>query len=287
MCLVAAGGEALGDQTLSLCGPRASLRLVWKRYLAIGDSFTEGLMDEPRDDGRHRGWADRLAQKLADLAAVEGIPSISYANVAIRGRLMADVMSQQVPVAEILKPDLVSVAAGVNDCLRRDFQVSALATDLEAGVRRLTAGGAHVLLFAYGDPSRRSRVLGRIKERIVDLNAVTEDVAQRYGCDVVRYWDAAVMDDDRLWDADRLHLSPRGHALAAESAWEALGLGSAHWRTPLAPGPHRGPIGRAGADLAWLRAHALPWIGRRVRGRSSGDSVTPKNAQWMTVYASG
>ncbi|MEI8261015.1 MAG: SGNH/GDSL hydrolase family protein [Actinomycetes bacterium] len=260
---------------------------MWKRYVAIGDSFTEGLMDEARDDGRHRGWADRLAQKLADHAAVEGLASISYANVAIRGRLLADVMSQQVPVAEALKPDLVSLAAGVNDCLRREFPVAEIATDLEVGVRRLTEGGAHVLLFAYGDPSRRSRVLGRIKERIVVLNAITEDVAQRYGCDVVRYWDAAVMDDDRLWDADRLHLSPRGHALAAESAWEALGLGSAQWRTPLAPGPHRGPIDRAGSDLAWLKAHALPWIGRRLRGRSSGDSVTPKNPQWVTVTASG
>ena len=287
MCLVAAGGEALGDQTLFMWRPRASLRGVWKRYVAIGDSFTEGLMDEARDDGRHRGWADRLAQKLADHAAVEGLASISYANVAIRGRLLADVMSQQVPVAEALKPDLVSLAAGVNDCLRREFPVAEIATDLEVGVRRLTEGGAHVLLFAYGDPSRRSRVLGRIKERIVVLNAITEDVAQRYGCDVVRYWDAAVMDDDRLWDADRLHLSPRGHALAAESAWEALGLGSAQWRTPLAPGPHRGPIDRAGSDLAWLKAHALPWIGRRLRGRSSGDSVTPKNPQWVTVTASG
>jgi len=287
VCLVAAGGEALGDQTLFMWRPRASLRGVWKRYVAIGDSFTEGLMDEARDDGRHRGWADRLAQKLADHAAVEGLASISYANVAIRGRLLADVMSQQVPVAEALKPDLVSLAAGVNDCLRREFPVAEIATDLEVGVRRLTEGGAHVLLFAYGDPSRRSRVLGRIKERIVVLNAITEDVAQRYGCDVVRYWDAAVMDDDRLWDADRLHLSPRGHALAAESAWEALGLGSAQWRTPLAPGPHRGPIDRAGSDLAWLKAHALPWIGRRLRGRSSGDSVTPKNPQWVTVTASG
>jgi len=286
VCLVAAGGEALGDQTLFMCRPRASLRGVWKRYMAIGDSFTEGLMDEARDDGRHRGWADRLAQKLADHAAVEGLASISYANVAIRGRLMADVISQQVPVAEALQPDLVSLAAGVNDCLRREFPVAEIATDLEFGVRRLTEAGAHVLLFVYGDPSRRSRVLGRIKERIVVLNAITEDVAQRYGCDVVRYWDAAVMDDDRLWDADRLHLSPRGHALAAESAWEALGLGSAQWRTPLAPGPHRGPIDRAGSDLAWLKAHALPWIGRRLRGRSSGDSVTPKNPQWVTVTAS-
>ena len=259
---------------------------MWKRYLAIGDSFTEGLMDEIRVDGRHRGWADRLAQKLADHAAAHGLADILYANVAIRGRLMADVISQQVSVAEVLQPDLVSLAAGVNDCLRRDFQASDIARDLESGVRRLTDGGAHVLLFAYGDPSRRSGVLGRIKDRIVTLNAITEDVAQRYDCAVVRYWDAAVMDDDRLWDADRLHLSPQGHELAAESAWEALGLGSPHWRTPLAPGPHRGRIGRVGDDLSWLKAHALPWMGRRLRGRSSGDSVTPKNAAWMSVSAS-
>ena len=35
------------------------------RYVAIGDSFTEGVGDE-YPDGTPRGWADRLAEKLAE-----------------------------------------------------------------------------------------------------------------------------------------------------------------------------------------------------------------------------
>jgi lysophospholipase L1-like esterase len=251
--------------------------------VAIGDSFTEGLMDAPRDDGRHRGWADRLAQNLADLAAREGAPGIEYANLAVRGRLLPQVVTEQVPAAVALAPDLVSFAAGVNDCLRRDFDVQDLASRLDDAVSRLTANGAHVLLFAYGDPSRRSRVLGRIRDRILDLNRATESVAERFGCSVVRYWDAAVMDDDRLWDEDRLHLSPQGHAVAAVSAAEALGFGSSEWRTPLVPGPRPSRAARISADLGWARAHALPWVGRRLRRRSSGDVVTAKNATWTLV----
>ena len=37
----------------------------WRRYVAIGDSFTEGIGDpEPASPGGHRGWADRVAEVL-------------------------------------------------------------------------------------------------------------------------------------------------------------------------------------------------------------------------------
>lgn len=260
-----------------------TLRPVWTRFAALGDSFTEGLMDLRRPDGRHLGWADRLAQSLADMAVRNGADGIDYANLAVRGRLLPQVISEQVPQAVALNPGLVSLAAGVNDCLRREFDVVSLARLLDGAVAELTAGGAHVLLFAYGDPSRRSRILGRIAPRIQALNEATELIADRYQCSVVRYWDVAVMDDDRLWDEDRLHLSPLGHRRAAESAAEALGVGSSQWRTPLPPAPHPSVAARARGDLAWARAHALPWVGRRIRRRSSGDVVVAKNPEWSFV----
>ena len=61
----------------------------WRRFVALGDSFTEGLMDEVGPDGRHRGWADRVAEALAARASAEGADGIEYANLAVRGRLVA------------------------------------------------------------------------------------------------------------------------------------------------------------------------------------------------------
>ena len=256
---------------------------MWTRYVALGDSFTEGLMDENRADGRHRGWADRLAQELADVAYQGGAPGIEYANLAIRGRLLASIVDSQVPEAVKLKPDLVSLAAGVNDCLRRQWDVGPLAATLDRGVASLRAHGSDVLLFSYGDPSRRSSVLGRIRARIIELNEATESIAERHGCMVVRYWDAAVMDDDRLWDQDRLHLSAVGHEIASRSALHALGLGPDSWRTPFDPQESRPWMRRTASDVAWITGHVLPWLGRRVRGSSSGDAITPKDATWRLV----
>src|ERR1700712_3009068 len=86
----------------------------WSRYVAIGDSFTEGIGDpEPQSPGGHRGWADRVAEGLA-----EGTDDFAYANLAIRGRLLNQIADEQVDAALELKPDLISVSAGGNDIIR-------------------------------------------------------------------------------------------------------------------------------------------------------------------------
>ncbi|MBK9740048.1 MAG: SGNH/GDSL hydrolase family protein [Actinobacteria bacterium] len=256
---------------------------AWQRYVALGDSFTEGLSDDVGPDGRHRGWADRVALSLADRSRVAGGDGIEYANLAVRGRLIRQVVREQVPAAIALDPDLASLAVGVNDSLRRRFDLDAAATDLENGVRDLRAAGIDVLVFAFGDPSRRSRVMGVVRERIRAYNSAVEAIAGLYGCYVVRYWDVAAMDDDGLWSADRLHLSAAGHELAAASALEALGIGDDGWRTPVAPQPAQPLHRRAAGHAAWVSGHLAPWIVRRARGSSSGDGVGPKHPSWVRV----
>ena len=253
---------------------------TWTRYAALGDSFTEGLSDDLGPDGRHRGWADLLAIELAG-----HFGSIEYANLAIRGRLARQVVDEQVPAALALQPDLTSLAVGVNDTLRRRFDVDATATAVEDGVRALRSSGTDVLLFAWGNPSRRSRVLGMIRERLRAFNTAVDAIAATYGCFVVRYWDVAAMDDDRLWADDRLHLSPAGHRVAAASALEALGVGDAQWRTPLVPTSRPGMLQVADGHARWVSGHAGPWLARRARGTSSGDGITPKRPQWVNVTA--
>lgn len=252
----------------------------WTSFVALGDSFTEGLMDDLRADGRHAGWADRVAAELAVASAPE---PFRYANLAVRGRLLADVVDEQVPTALQLGPDLVSLGAGVNDALRPSFDVDRLATALENGTQALRRQGADVVLFAFGDPGRRSRVMGRIRGRIRTLNTAVHAIAQQYGCMVVDFWGVAIYDDDRLWDADRLHLSPAGHALAARTVLSTLGRGTNSWRTPPAAEAPMGPLSRLGSHAAWVREHAGPWAVRRLRGESSGDEVTPKDPQWRVI----
>lgn len=245
---------------------------MWSRYVALGDSFTEGLMDVQGPDGRHRGWADRVA-----CALWRRNPDLLYANLAVRGRLLPHVVADQVPQAIALKPDLVSLAAGVNDSLRRSYDLHASMTALENAVVDLRRTGADVVLCAFGDPSRRSLIMGSVSHRIRAANAATRAIAQRHGCRVVDFWGTAAFDGDGMWDSDRLHLSPEGHALAARAALETLGLGDDSWRTP-SPVEHAGLATRAAGHLRWSARHLAPWALRRARGRSSGDLITPKAA---------
>jgi len=127
----------------------------WRRYVAIGDSFTEGMSDaDPRSPGEYVGWADRLAGLLAEVAARDGV-AFEYANLAVRGRLLADVTDRQLGDALALAPDLVSIVGGGNDILRPRADMSALAARLEEAVVAIRATGADVLLATPTDPEGR------------------------------------------------------------------------------------------------------------------------------------
>lgn len=279
------GSTSVGSARSSREGkPSTAGPLHVRRFAALGDSFTEGMQDDLRPDGRYRGWADRVALRLAE-AGPSG--AVEYANLAVRGRLLPQVIAEQVPAAVRLEPDLVTLGAGVNDAMRRHFDLDALATGLEAGVRDLRRSGTEVVLFAFGDPSRRSSVMGLIRDRIRSLNSAVHAIAEHHGCRVVDFWGAAVFDDDHVWDADRLHLSPAGHEVAARAVLETLGMGDASWRTPGALPPALGRIRRAASHAAWAQRYAGPWVGRRLRGESSGDDVSAKNVDWTVVHRSG
>lgn len=236
-------------------------------------------MDEVRDDGRHRGWADRVADALSARAGDSGF---EYANLAIRGRLVRGVIDEQVPAAVALGPDLASLAVGVNDTLRPSYDVHRAATAMEEGVRALRGCGADVVVFAFGDPSRRSRVMAPVRERIRAYNSAVRDIARHYRCFLVDFWQVAAYDDPALWDEDWLHLSPLGHEITSRFVLDTLGLGEDSWRTPIVPAPRPGLPRRAAAGARWAGRHLAPWVGRRIRGESSGDAVQPKDPRWVS-----
>ncbi len=241
-------------------------------FVAIGDSFTEGYGDF-YPDGSCRGWADRFALLLAASA-----PGLTYANLAIRGKLLRQVISEQVPPAIALKPDLISVAAGGNDLLRPGADPGALAASLEQAVIGMRATGSQVLLFSGFDPAGLP-LMRFIRDKCIAYNTQIKDIAARHGCLHVDLWSMTVLADRRQWCADRLHLAGDGHRRVALLVAETAGLAvSEDWRVPLQPDPAGRPgwLRARGQDLNWTRVYAAPWIARRLRGVSSGDDMPAK-----------
>jgi lysophospholipase L1-like esterase len=244
----------------------------WGSFVAVGDSFTEGL-DDPHPSGEgYRGWADLVAAALAARS-----PGFRYANLAVRGRLFPRVVAEQVPSALAMGADLISFAAGGNDVLRPGFDGAGLVARFDETIARLRASGADVVVFRFADLTARLPARRVIGPRVALLNRAVGETAERHGAVLV---DLSVDDEfanPALWSADRLHLSSAGHRRVAAHVLTALGVppDPDWWRTPARPDPLPWAAARA-ADLRWVGRHLVPWTVRRLTGRSSGDGVTPK-----------
>lgn len=244
---------------------------AWTRYVALGDSMTEGVGD-PGPDGGLNGWADRLAALLSAHS-----PDFTYANLAIRGRRMADIAGQQVDLALDMAPDLVSLIGGGNDILRPGADPDALASQLEAAVARIRATGADVLLATPTDPSG-APIVERTRPKVAVYLAHLWSIAERQGAYLLNQWGLSFLQDWRMWEPDRIHMSSEGHRRVALAAYETLGhtAAEADWRIPLPPAPVPGRLESLRDNMVWAREYAAPWVGRRLRGTSSGDNLPPK-----------
>jgi lysophospholipase L1-like esterase len=291
-------------------------------FVALGDSFTEGIGD-PRREGGYLGWADRFAEMLATQQ-----PGLRYANLAVRGKLLNEIVEEQVPRAVAMALDLVSLAAGGNDILRPGADPDALAELFDSTVVSLRAAGCRVLVFTGSDP-RIFPVIRLLRGKIATYNMHLRAIADSRGCDLVDLWSMRVLGDPRAWSADRLHLNPEGHRRVALRACEVLGMPvDDDWRLPLpseSAGVVAAAVAGAGAvavrgvvgvsarlaaavparlaaavparlaagvparlaarrqDARWMREYAMPWVGRRLRGASSGDDVLPKRPDLLPV----
>jgi lysophospholipase L1-like esterase len=252
-------------------------------FVAVGDSFTEGL-DDPDPGGGFRGWADRVAAALAGLEQ-----RFRYANLAVRGKLLDQVVTEQVPRAAEMAPDLVSLAAGGNDILRR-ADVDVLAARFEDGVAALQAAGCRVLIFTGFDP-RIFPVIGLLRGRVAAYNMHLRAIADSRGCDVVDLWSMRALKDMRSWSPDRLHLNSEGHRRVALRTCEVLGVPvTEDWRTPLPPVTGADGLARRAVWLAerrqdarWATRYAMPWLSRRLRGVSSGDGLAAKRPELLPL----
>lgn len=247
----------------------------FERFVAIGDSTVEGL-DDPDGRGGYRGWANRLAERLASRQG-----SVLYANLGIRGRTTRQVRDEQLARAVAMKPDLAAVVAGTNDVLRRDFDAAVFEEDLYAMQRALVDGGATVLTFTLPDLTPVMPLARMLRKRVAALDEAIRRACARSGarlCDLAIH---PVASDPRLWSGDRLHANSAGHARIAEALAYCAGLPDSDlsWAEPFEEPWRPTSFDLIRAELAWLRLHLVPWTWRHLHGRSSGDGVTAKRPE--------
>lgn len=243
----------------------------WSRYVALGDSFTEGIGDpEPRSSGGNRGWADRVAEVLA-----EKTDGFAYANLAIRGRLLAQIMDTQVGAALELRPDLITFSGGGNDLIRPHTDPDRIAARLEEAIATLSSNGATVVMFT-GPDIGMTPVLNRSRGKLAIFNENLRAIAARHDAIVADMWACTELKDPRMWAPDRLHFSPVGHTAIARMVLHSLGVDND--LEPFRPDPLLARPWRQARveDMGWAREYLVPWVVRRIRHQSSGDGISAK-----------
>lgn len=248
--------------------------------MALGDSSTEGLED-PGTDGRHRGWADRLALHVSQ---AQGTPLL-YANLAIRGRKTRHLVDEQLQPALAMRPDLATVFSGTNDIIRSNFNCEQVIADMRTLHLALRGIGATVLTITMPDLGEVAPFAKRARPKLRAFNEGVRALCKETGVlllDVDRY---AVAGDPRLWHEDRLHANAEGHARIAAGLASVLGLPGFDdgWADPLPPRRSPSVISRAAAEAHWVSAYLMPWLARRVLGRSSGDGVVAKRPELSPI----
>ncbi|MFD1713492.1 SGNH/GDSL hydrolase family protein [Amnibacterium flavum] len=254
----------------------------WRRYVALGDSFTEGIGDpEPASPGGNRGWADRVAEVLA-----QSVPDFSYANLAVRGKLLQQIIDDQIEPAIALKPDLITISAGGNDVIRPGTEPDQLARKFGDALDRLAATGATVVIFTGVDVGF-SPVLSRLRGKVAIYNENLRREALRHHALVADQWALTDVQDARMWTRDRLHLNSLGHHTVARMVLDTLGVENE--LEPMRPEPLPPSTWRAARseDLVWAREYFVPWVIRRIRRVSSGDNILPKRPEAVPYRVDG
>lgn len=248
----------------------------FRRYVALGDSFTEGIGDpDPRSRNGVRGWADRLAARLA-----QDNTGFGYANLAVRGRTMDDILTEQIPQATLLEPDLVTVYAGMNDLMALSVDMDTMMARYADGLKSLQQTGAIVLAFTSPDLGAKPMFRG-LRGRAAIYNELLRCICDDIGIGLIDFWRFDEFRDPRLWDHDRVHLSALGHEVMADRVLHALpdaASSTAPFSKPFSKFP-AAPATRAtvGQNVRWAVSFAAPWAFRRLRRITPGTGVQPKS----------
>lgn len=258
--------------------------MLYSRYIALGDSMTEGMTDEVVN-GKFRGWADRIADVMASQN-----PEFTYMNLAVRGKLIQQVIDDQLSQIQPFvtgKETLVSFHAGANDVIRPNYNPAITLPLYIEAAKKVAATGCTLMLFTVMEKPTSEGKTGKIWEsRFHEFNKIVRHTAEITGAVVIDWSVAPFLSDLRFLALDRLHLNAEGHYRVAQGVLEKLNLPfDASWKIPLEPAPKISTFTKRKSDVRWIITFVLPWIWRRVRGKSSGDGRSckyPKPISWPT-----
>jgi lysophospholipase L1-like esterase len=251
-----------------------ALVTTFRRYVAIGDSTTEGLED-PDPRGGYRGWADRLAQHIAD---AQDEP-LEYANLAIRGLRMREIRTAQLDDALAMRPDLLTIFGGMNDVIAPRCDFDAIRADYVIAFGEARRAGCTVLTFTMPDPTTINPLGWRLRERVSRLNDIIRSEGEARRVLVMDFDAYPAASDPRLWYEDRLHGNTIGHTKAAAAMAWRLGVDGFDdsWAHPLdGEQPQTGPRVAITGDMDWAVHYLLPWLGKGVRRLPRGFGIPRK-----------
>ncbi len=249
--------------------------MTFNRYIALGDSMTEGMTDEVIN-GKYRGWADRIADVMA-----KQNPQFTYMNLAIRGKLIQQVIDDQLPQITPYvtgKDTLVSFHAGANDVIRPNYNPAVTLPLYIEAAKKVAATGCTLMLFTVMEKPTSDGKTGKIWEsRFHEFNKIVRHTAELTGAVLIDWNVAPFLSDIRFLADDRLHLNAQGHYRVSQGVLEKLGLPfDSTWKTPLPPAQKTTLLKKAISDVRWVFTFVIPWIWRRARGKSSGDGRSSK-----------
>ncbi|MFC4224705.1 SGNH/GDSL hydrolase family protein [Lysinibacter cavernae] len=251
------------------------------KYVALGDSFTEGVGDDlpggayPGD--RVRGWADLVAEGLARSST----DPVYYANFAIRGRLLGPIIAEQLPPALALAPTIVTFNGGGNDILRPKANLAHLVAQVADVVHQVKQTGSQLVLLSGGNPTKGLPLRGAIEKKGDALNDAVRALAAKNALPFADNWTDHELAGSQYWALDRLHLNEIGHHRVAARVLAAMGVEAPSDWVTRAPAPRAKPGARENAK--YYREHVMPWVQRRLTGRSSGDGRVAKYHEWTLI----
>lgn len=188
-------------------------------YVVMGDSTAAGQGAPPED-----GIAPRTARVLAQDRQV------SLTNLGISGAVTKDVLTEQLPVARQLKPDVVLIAAGANNVTKLS-SVGTVKSELGQVVDGLIAANCNVKVILTGSPdfggatrlAQPLRALAGWRSQAI-ADGVEELATERQltFAPIYRNTGPAFREDPSLLSEDRFHPNARGYALWLETLNPAI-----------------------------------------------------------------
>jgi lysophospholipase L1-like esterase len=248
-----------------------TLPVVAGRFVAVGDSFTEGVGDwNSRFPNGVRGWADRVAKQLG-----KHDPDWEYANLAVRGSVLDDIVERQLPRALELQPTVVSFFAGGNDILQLRSGMGDLMARYAAAVARLTSRGTRVILFTSYDLNL-SPLLEPLRLRNSRYNRRVREIALEHDALLIDHWAMDAYRHPLMWEPDRLHMSRHGHRYLAASVLRAMQVDHSITLDELGSVPHRTRRQVLADERDWWSEWVGPTLARRLRRPPPGAEVSAK-----------